>query len=125
MSVKVFSELLGRVLVEILNKDQQVLTFRFSEGPDWVMYHRQSCCEWIRLEECIGEPEWICGSPLTMAEKVSQKGPEGEYGNTSTWTFYKFATVKGYVTLRWLGTSNGCYSEDVDFEERDEDSWDY
>jgi hypothetical protein len=61
-----------------------------------------------------GDVEDIIGSPILRAVELCHKGLEGE---SSTWTFYTISTIRGTVDLRWLGESNGYYSESVDFQE--------
>lgn len=81
----------------------------------YVFYHEQDCCESVSIEDIVGELSDLVGEPLLMAEEVSgYTGPEPEYADSYTWTFYKFATRLGYVDVRWLGESNGYYSESVD-----------
>lgn len=57
----------------------------------------------------------LIGTPVLDAYKSSgDDGPLNEYEESYTWTFYSISTIKGSVQLRWYGSSNGYYSEDVD-----------
>ena len=106
--------LLGKTLTKIEQSGDDELYFNTSDGEVFKMYHEQDCCEHVYIEDIIGDLDDLIGTPLLMAEEVTERGKLGEW-DSQTWTFYKFATVKGYVTIRWLGESNGYYSESVDF----------
>ena len=105
-----------------------VITFTTVDGKRYRMFHDQGCCESVNIEDIIGDLDDLVGSPILMAEEVTsndvqERKKQSEYSEDSfTWTFYKFATMKGYVTIRWLGESNGYYSEGVDFATADSDS---
>lgn len=115
-----FSILTGLTLTSIDQEDGDLI-FNSSDGRKFLMHHEQSCCESVDLEEIHGDLQDLIGSPILLAEKVtSEENPPGvkkEYQDCFTWTFFKISTIKGSVTLRWYGASNGYYSEDVNFDE--------
>jgi len=121
-----FNELQGQVLTKIegeIGGDE--IIFIADSGKEYKLYHEQDCCESVYVEDIEGDFDNLLHSPLLMAEEVSSydnisafaDGPLNEYDDSYTWTFYKLATAKGYVTIRWYGVSNGYYSESVDFVE--------
>lgn len=119
------SELLGKTLVAITGADEgrDEIVFECSDGSKYRMYHEQECCESVLIEDICGDVNSLVGNPLTMAEDISNtmgNPTVDKWRDSCTWTWYKFATVKGYVTIRWYGESNGWYSECVDFEKMEE-----
>lgn len=109
--------LTGKTLVRIDSSDTNI-TFVVDDLESYSMYHAQDCCESVYIEDICGDMTDLIGSPILIAEEVSNQDevPVREYYDSShTWTFYKFSTIKGSVTIRWLGESNGYYSESVSF----------
>jgi hypothetical protein len=115
------NELVGKTIVYIeCSEDEAELYITIDDGTKYKMYHRQDCCEFVYVEDVCGDVCDLLNSPIIEAEEVtSGTNPDGvtvpEYQDSFTWTFYKFRTAKGSVTIRWYGESNGYYSESVDF----------
>ena len=105
-------DLLGETLVSVTVEDD-VIAFETQKGVAYRMMHHQDCCESVSVESIVGDLNDLLGSPILMAEESGQDDPAAS--ESGTWTFYKFATIKGYVDIRWYGSSNGYYSESVDF----------
>lgn len=115
--VRSFEELVGRTLYRV-EVDDAELKLYLTDRNYVKFYHQQDCCESVYIEDICGDLNDLVGEPLLVAEEVSnyEADPVYEGEESYTWTFYKFATRKGYVDVRWYGTSNGYYSEGVSVE---------
>ena len=115
-----FEDLLGKTITNITGCEDgsDEIIFECNHGLfKYRLYHEQCCCESVSVDDVVGDVSDLLNSPILLAEEVSGEcGKTEEHGFSYTWTFYKLSTIKGSVTLKWYGESNGYYSESADFE---------
>ena len=104
--------LIGKIVIEIKNIENKQLYFNCEDGSVLYIAHDQDCCESVSIDDITGDLDDLLNSPILLAEESSNRD-ESAMHESATWTFYRFATFKGYVTIRWFGESNGYYSEGV------------
>lgn len=113
------SDLLDREITAASVTDD-TLTLETKKGV-FIFSHQQQCCEEVYIESIVGDLNDLVGQKILKAEESRSSEPpsdlthaEGKKFASETWTFYKLASIKGYVDIRWFGSSNGYYSEEVE-----------
>ena len=118
------SELVGKTLESVTNLDGSRMLFTVNADEVYHLYHCQECCESVSIDDINVDLDDLVGVPILVAEErfnpieLPPRHDDDEYA-PYTWTFYEFRTIKGSVTVRWYGSSNGNYSENVAFDRVD------
>lgn len=115
-----FKDLIGQTLKEVIvnNDDEDEILFVSSNGDRYKMTHHRDCCETVYIDDISGDIEDLIGTPIIKASEDSNSDSpkDSRWDESHTWTFYNIETIKGHVQIKWYGTSNGYYSESVDFD---------
>jgi hypothetical protein len=109
--------LLGQTIRNLFINDDSVI-FECASGERYMMHHVQDCCESVKVLGTFGDLPSIIGFPITNAVENDDE-PENhgeEIYESGTWSRFFISTERGTVEIRWLGQSNGYYSEDVSFD---------
>ena len=117
------TEFIGQIIKTIIickedNDRGDTIEFRLANGKNYRMMHEQNCCESVIIEDICGNLDDLMNEPVVQAfEKTNSENPKKGDDENWTWTFYTISTLKGTITIRWYGTSNGYYSERVSINE--------
>lgn len=112
--------LVGEVLTHIDTdeKNEQIMLTTAS-GRVIKIYHDQDCCEQVQIETTEGDWHSLIGKVIIEAEReeIKEGEPEPECAESWTRTNFTFRVDDATVISRWIGESNGYYSESVDIHE--------
>ena len=111
-STSKFEQIQGMIITAVVYKETNESLLIHLNTHVLEMIHHQDCCETVYLADVVGAFEDLIGYPLL---EVSESTVNiGNSDISSTASYYNFKTIKASVQLRWVGESNGYYSETVD-----------
>jgi hypothetical protein len=113
-------KLVGEILKTIdVDPEKNKILLTTESGREIMIYHEQDCCESVRIEDTEGNWHELVGKVIVEATEDAQDGDEGdEWGlSHTTKTALTFKVDGATVISRWIGESNGYYSESVDIKE--------
>jgi hypothetical protein len=113
------SLLVGKTIESIADDDHRIL-FVCTDGSAFEMYHMQDCCESVSVYDIKGDLQSIVGGTVIAADESASGDwpadvPTPKWLESFTWTTYVIQTDRSISVIRWLGQSNGYYSESVYF----------
>lgn len=115
-----FDLLEGEILTHIdVNEEANQILLTTESGRTFLIHHEQDCCESVIIEDTQGDWGKLVGKVVEQVTKEeTYKGdPPPEYPDSWTRTTLKFKVNDATVICRWIGESNGYYSETVDISE--------
>lgn len=120
-----FSDLIGEHIfkVDINRSSEDEIIFYTLSGKRFRMHYEHDCYAHCSIEDIVGDVEDMEGYVVDAREESNSDNPKSDPDESFTWTFYILQTVKGCVTIRWYGSSNGYYSERASFQRLTRDDY--
>jgi hypothetical protein len=114
-----FSDLVGEVLDAVdIDKEENQILLTTRSGRKFLIYHEQDCCETVAMHWQDGSFDKLIGKPIVEARDFAVDTGESEIDyDSQTTTTLVFRVDDQTVISRWIGDSNGYYSESVDIAE--------
>jgi hypothetical protein len=111
----------GKTLINVEKYDDEKIIFETEDENVYRMYHRQDCCERVRVASIRGDLNKLANetvshtSKSTFDNETPPSAPSYEPYDSFTWTIFEIETESGEkVSIWWIGESNGYYYEGVD-----------
>ena len=113
---------MGKTIIDIngMVYGSDEVTIATNDGT-YRLYHSRGCCESVEIDDVSGDPSDLIGAEIISAyvgtnqDEVLYRAVAGDNPDSFTWSFYRLVSPHGVVVMRWLGESNGYYSEEVAF----------
>lgn len=111
--------IIGAKITDVSQGDEYdfLLTISTNKGLTLKFYHEQDCCESVWLEDGFDDLKSMIGKEILDIEYIFNQTDEPleDVDDSYTWHYTNIKTIDKDCQLRFFGTSNGFYSEDIDF----------